>query len=349
MGKRHKGAPPGTLLSDPEAPQATIGIVAYGPDLMERRDVEAHELSELRGKHDVLWVNVVGVGDVDVVQEVGRCFDLHALALEDVMHVVQRPKMEQYDDYLFIVARMDTIGEGLETEQLSMFLGEGFVVTFQEQPGDCFDPVRERIEKSRGQIRAQGPDYLAYALLDAAPDQLTPLVEVYGDKLSVLEEEIMRGRDPKVVERLLDINHDLDALRRITAPLRDTLLQLQGDGVPIVKEDTRVYFRDCHDHATQMLDSIDSWRTFGTNLMSVHLAVSSQELNSAMKVLTVIATIFIPLSFVSGVYGMNFNSAQSPFNMPELNWYFGYPFALALMAAVAFGQLFYFWRKGWMR
>jgi len=335
------------LVADPDAPGGRVSVVGYGADAADAREVDVSELSALTGRYDVLWVDVEGVCDADVVREVGRCFNLHPLTLEDTMHVVQRPKFEEYDDYLFIVARTASLGECLETEQLSIFLGTGFVVTFREGPTSCFEPVRDRIVKGRSRIRELGADYLAYALLDAAVDQLTPITDALGDRLGELEEDVMRGSGSRVVGSLLEVSHDLEALRRIASPLREALLQLRADDVPFIVDDTRVYFRDCQDHVAQILDAVDTWRAAGTNLMAVHLAVSGQDMNGAMKVLTVIATIFIPLSFIAGVYGMNFNTT-SPWNMPELNWFFGYPFALSLMLAVAVGQLLFFRRKGWL-
>ena len=233
-------------------------------------------------------------------------------------------------------------------EQFSLFLGPNFVLTFDEQPGDCFDPVRERVRRKHGRVREAGADYLAYALLDTIVDCYFPLLERYGEQLEDLEETIISQPNHTVVAAIHDIKRDLLSLRRAIWPQRETFNTLLRDKTPLLTDETRLHLRDCYDHTVQLIDLIETYRELGADLMDIYLSSVSNRTNETMRVLTVIATIFIPLTFIAGVYGMNFNAGTSPWNMPELGWYWGYPLVLGLMAMVAAGQLFFFWRKGWL-
>ncbi len=357
---RHKGRPsrrmganigqaPGTLQVDPESHKTEVRVIRYGEDHIESHAVaDARELAGLLGRSPVTWVDVVGLGDAAALTHIGELFELHPLALEDVVNVYQRPKMESYEKAQFIVTRLLRLGDRLETEQVSIFLGSNFVVTFQESPGDCFEAVRDRIRTARGRIRRAGPDYLAYSLMDAIVDSYFPVIEAFGDRLDDLENEVLRGAPDQIVERLMDVRRDLLQFRRYAWPMRDTVHAMQRPDVALIHEDTRLYLRDCEDHAVRVVDLSENYRDLGTSLMEVHLSVSSQRLNEVMKVLTMIATIFMPLGFIAGVYGMNFDTGISRYNMPELHWFYGYPFALAMMGAVTVGFLVFFWRKGWL-
>jgi magnesium transporter len=338
------------LIVDPEASHPSVRILAYGPDdLLEREIRDPRQLHDVLGKWPVLWVDVEGLGDAETIHALGEIFGLHGLALEDVVNVHQRPKIEQYGDYFFIVARMLTLGERLETEQLSLFLGKHFVLTFQEgRPGDCLEIIRERIRQKRGHIREAGIDYLAYALLDALVDCYFPILEEYGERLEAFEDEILSRPHADTVARVHEIKRNLLTVRRAVWPLREIFNTLLRDETPLVTAETRFYVRDCYDHVTQIIDLVETYRELGSDLIDVHLSSVSNRTNEIMRVLTVIATIFIPLTFIAGIYGMNFNTDVSPWNMPELNWYWGYPFSLVVMTLVAFGQLFFFWRRGWL-
>lgn len=344
------GTPPGTLIVDPEASHPVIHVLAYGPE--EITEQEISDLRCVRGFLDawpVTWVNVEGLGDIETISQLGEIFGLHRLALEDVLNVHQRAKVEEYGPYLFIVARMAKRREQLDTEQLSLFLGKNFVLTFQEGlPGDSLDPVREHIRKARGHIREAGPDYLAYALLDAVIDGYFPLLERYGEHLDTLEDTIIARPDHDAVARLHQIKRDLLTLRRAIWPQRETINTLLRDQPAFITDETRLHLRDCYDHIVRLIDLVETYRELGSDLMDVYLSSVGNRTNETMRVLTVIATLFIPLTFIAGVYGMNFNPERSPWNMPELNWYWGYPLSLALMATVAIGQLVFFWRKGWL-
>ena len=347
--RKEQGAPPGSIHPDPEAPKPVMQVMAYGPEGFVERGLQGvDELHGILGSWPVTWVNIDGLGDATVIQSIGTLFGLHALALEDVVHVHQRPKVEDYPEDLFVVLRIPIEGERLTTEQFSLFLGKGFVVTFQEVPGDCLNPVRDRIRRARGRIRGAGADYLAYALIDAAVDAYFPLVEQFADRIESLEDLAVEGASEHIPREILGIRHDLLTLRRAVWPLRETLSTLYRDEVEFIQEDTRVYLRDCFDHTNQLIEVIESYHEMSGSLMEVYMTSVSNKMNEVMKVLTMIATIFIPLSFIAGIYGMNFSHQSSPWNMPELDWYYGYPFSLGLMAAMAVGFLVFFRRKGWL-
>ncbi len=346
--KRQVGAPPGTLTTAEAGPRPVVRVIGFGPDGVVEREIE--DLSRLRehlGRHPVTWVNVLGVGDVDVVQRVGEIFGLHPLALEDVLHVDQRAKVDRYGDIVYVVAHHPSFIEHLETEQISLFVGRDFVVSFQEREGDCLAPVGDRIRQRRPRLVEGGPAYLAYALLDTVIDGNFPVLERLRERLEDLEDLVLDDPDDEVLGRIRDVKHNLLTLRRSLWPHREMVTQLVREDAWARAGDVGLYLRDLYDHVVQIIDLIEAYREIGTDLMSVYMSNVSNRMNEIMKVLTVIATVFIPLSFIAGVYGMNFDRA-SPWNMPELGWRWGYAFALGVMAAVALVLLGYFRRKGWL-
>jgi magnesium transporter len=343
------GSPPGTLVSDPSAPRPVMRVIAYGPEGSTEKEIQRPaEVREFLGRWPVTWLNVDGLGDAQVIGELGEIFGLHRLALEDVVHVHQRAKVEQYDKNYYIVARAARLNQHLETEQVSLFLGANFLLTFQERVGDGWDPARARIRAGAGRIRTAGPDYLAYALLDAVIDDYFPILEQLGERLEILEDEIVTSPRSETISRIHEIKRSLLVLRRAVWPLRDALALLYRDVNPLFTEETRLYLRDSYDHTIQLFDLIETDRDMSSGLLDVYLSSLSNRMNEIMKVLTIISTIFIPLSFIAGVYGMNFNPGKSPWNMPELNWAWGYPFALGIMTTVAGILVYYFYRKGWI-
>jgi len=343
------GASPGTLVIDPNAPKPSLYLMAYGPDSMEERELKnPREVERYLGQWPVTWINVDGLGDKGVLEAVGEIFHLHRLALEDVVNTHQRSKVEQYGDLCFIVSRMTLLGERLQNEQLSLFLGKNFVLTFQETKGDCFDPVRQRIRQGLGRILQAGPDYLTYALIDAVIDNYFPILEEYGEKIEALEEEVIRKPDQETIQKIHQIKRDLLSLRRAVWPKRESLSTLSREPYSLFTDETRIYLRDCYDHAIQLMDMIETYRELSTGLMDIYQTSLGNKMNEIMKVLTIIATIFIPLGFIAGIYGMNFSTEKSSWNMPELSWKYGYFYCLTLMAMVALGLLVYFWRKGWL-
>lgn len=343
------GAVPGSLVVDPEAPKTILRVFSYGSEDCEEKTLTSVEaLDALAGKRPVLWVDVVGLGDVEMLRKLGERFGLHPLALEDVVNTHQRPKAEQYPEQLYLVGREVRLGERLETEQISIFLGKGYVLSFQETAQDCFDPMRERIRKRGGRICTRGADYLAYALLDGLVDSYFPIVERFGERLAEVDDVVLEGRGKEVLPMLHDAKRDLAALRRVAWPMREALLQIVRDQNPIITDDTRLYLRDCADHTTQIMDLIETDREMCSDLMDMHLSATSYRLNEVMRVLTVIATIFIPLTFLAGVYGMNFDTKVSALNMPELHWKYGYVAFWAVCVGVAVFMLTVFKRLKWI-
>jgi magnesium transporter len=348
---RHRhppGTAPGTLRSHPDAAPPTIRVLGYGPDGVEELAIpDPAGLAGLVGRYPVVWVDVVGVGDAESVDLIGKAFGLHRLALEDVVNIHQRPKVEEYADHLFTVVRMASFGDRIDTEQLSLFLGPGWVVTFQERPGDCWDLVRDRIRQGRGRLRSTGSDFLYYALIDAAVDHTYPILEELGARMELLEEEVIESPRKELVGVIHAARRDLITLRQAVWPMRESVGQLYRDPHPQLGDETRIYFRDCYDHTFQIIDLLENYREMASALMEVYLSALNQRLNEVMKVLTIIATIFIPLTFVAGVYGMNFDPDASPWNMPELGWYWGYPAVMIVMLTIAVGLLAFFKKKEW--
>ncbi|GIX47262.1 MAG: magnesium transport protein CorA [Candidatus Tectimicrobiota bacterium] len=347
------GTPPGTLRP-PEVPQPVrVTAIHYTAETyteQEVADVDAF-LKDVP-RQGVLWLNVDGLGDVALLEKLGQHFGLHPLSLEDVLNVPQRPKLEDYEAYQFLVIRMAMVQDMADlsgrTEQVSLFLGPTYVLTIQEHYGDVFEPVRQRLRQARGRIRRSGPDYLAYALLDAAIDGFFPVLEHLSDRLTALEEAVLARPTRETLEEIYAVRRALNGLRRALWPAREAVSAFARSDSPLVSEQTKFFLRDCYDHVLQVLDVLESYRELSAGLMETYLSSQSHHLNEVMKVLTIIATIFIPLTFIAGIYGMNFNPDRSPWNMPELNWYWGYPFSLLLMAAIAAGLVFYFRRRGWL-
>jgi magnesium transporter len=337
-------AAPGTVTADPSAPQPVIQLIAYGPTQFHEETLRTvDQIAPHLGRSAVTWVNVDGLGNADVIQQLGRLFRLHPLALEDVVNTHQRAKCEDYGDVLFLVARM-VQGPPLQAEQISFFVGKKFLLTFQEDlQGDSLEPVRERLRNNRGRVRHTGPDYLLYELLDAAIDGYFPVCEFYGEELDRIDEAATPQRIGDTLNEIHRLRNDLLYLRRIMWPHRDALQSLLRGGHPVIEADTLIYLRDCADHTAQLIDILEIYRENCLDLRDFFYSKLSNRTNEIMRMLTLIATLFMPLSFFAGVYGMNFR------HMPELEWPWGYPLALTVMACVAASFLTYFWRKGWLR
>lgn len=344
------GAPPGILVSDPSAPRPVVRVLAYGPAGCEEREIQdLQTIRPLLNRFPVTWVNVDGLGDVTLLHELGEMFGLHRLALEDVVHVHQRAKAEQYGDVLFVVADMPITNDPLGYEQISLFVGKNFLVSFQERPGgDCLDVVRLRLRTGFGRGRVDAPGHLMYAILDAIIDNYFPRLEALGDRLDALEEETVDRPSADLMQRIQDVKRELRMIRRAVWPLRDAITTLLRDESALVPPETRLYLRDCHDHTIQLLDLLENFREMAAGLTDVYFSSLSNNTNEIMRVLTLISTIFIPLTFIVGVYGMNFDTTASWWNMPELGWPFGYPLIWLIMIAIGAGQLIWFRKRGWL-
>jgi magnesium transporter len=323
-----------------------LQIFQYGAtSVSERQPANVAECFPFAGAPLVTWLNVDGLHDVPLIREIGERAALHPLVVEDVLSTGQRPKVEDYDRQLFIVLRSltwDGKREEIEEEQLSIVLGDHYVISFQEQPGDEFDPVRARIRNGKGAIRTRGADYLAYQLIDAMVDEYFTVLERVGDRLGDLENEVMTRPDQATIHEIHHLKRELLVMRKAVWPARDLLNALIRDECGLVSDNTRIFLRDAYDHAVQVIDTLETMRDLVSGLIDLYLSSVSNRLNEVMKLLTIIATIFIPLTFVAGVYGMNFDV------MPELRWRWGYPAVMALMAAIGLGMLAWFRRKSWL-
>jgi magnesium transporter len=342
------GSTPGTLMVPPNAPKPIVRVMDYSADRVEERTLDSpREVSRylVDTTDSITWVDVQGLGERHVLEALGDVFRLHRLALADVVNVPQRPKVDTYDNHLFILTRMTMLtpaGE-VHAEQVSLFLGKSFVLTFQETYGDCLDPVRERIRKGIGIVRKSGADYLAYTILDAITDQYFPVVEAIGERIERLEDEVVQRPTPATLRSVYNIKRELLSVRRCIWPQRDAINALMRDESGHIGSGVRVYLRDCYDHTVQLIDFVETLRELGAGLLDVYLSSVANRTNEVMKVLTVVTSIFIPLTFIVGIYGMNFKA------MPELSSPYGYPAIWAVMLAVAATLLVFFWRKGWLR
>ena len=346
--------PAGTLQLDPSWPAPAISVFAFGgPDgVLEKSDVSLDWLAENRQRYTVIWINVEGLGDAAVLTGLGEMFGLHSLSLEDVTHLKQRPKLESYSTYHYIVLRMLSRPGGreeIEAEQLSLFLGYNFVLTFQEGlPGDCFGPLRARLRSDPLSRHEHIASFLAYSLIDCVVDSYFPILEDLGETLEDLEEFVLADPNEEVMQRIHEIKRQLLVIRRAVWPLREALNPLFHDSSELICAETKLFLRDAHDHCIQVIELVETYREIGASLMDVHLSTLSNKMNEVMKVLTIMTTIFVPLTFIAGVYGMNFNTARSPVNMPELNWYWGYPLCLMVMLLVAGLELWALYKRGWI-
>ncbi|MCZ8039570.1 MAG: magnesium/cobalt transporter CorA [Microcystis sp. LE17-20A] len=342
------GSEPGTLIIEPDAKPSRIILIDYDEDNAIRKvDITPNACAPYIGTNTVSWMDIQGLGSETVLKQVGEIFNLHPLLLEDVVNVPQRPKLEDYNNQLLVISQMVRLKEdesGFDTEQVSFVLGKRYLLSFQEEElQDCFEIVRDRIRTSQGRVRKSGADYLTYLLLDTIIDGYFPVVEHYEDRIEALEDAIISNPDRDTMQEIYDVRRELLALRRLIWPMRNVLHLLMRDHHGIVSDEVQIYFRDSYDHVIQILEIIEAYRELAASLMDVYMSTMGNKLNEIMKFLTVISTIFIPLTFIVGVYGMNFE------NMPELKGEWSYFLVWLVMLAVAGGLIFYFWRKGWFK
>ncbi len=341
------GLPPGTLvhIGEKKAEEVRITVIDYDETHFDERRVETiAECFPFRDEPTVTWVNIDGLHRADIIEALGNHYGLHPLVMEDLMSTGQRPKMEDYESYIFIVLRMLSYDEDkrvVTDEQVSLILGSNFVFSFQEKQGDIFDPVRERLRNGKGRMRKMGPDYLTYALIDSVVDYYFIILERLGEDIGLLEDELVRNPTIETLQSIHNLKREMIFLRRSVWPLREVISRLERGESTLFKQATMVYLRDVYDHTIQVIDTVESLRDMVSGMLDTYLSSISNRMNEVMKTLTIIATIFIPLSFVAGLYGMNF------INIPELQLPWGYFMALSIMAAIALGMLAYFKRKRW--
>ncbi|MFA7243252.1 MAG: magnesium/cobalt transporter CorA [Sulfuricellaceae bacterium] len=345
---RKAGLSPGTLVHIGEKKTDSVKAVMLDYDERNCSETALTQLDQCVvccGKPSVTWVDIEGVHDIQALENIGRRFGLHPLVMEDILNTDQRPKMEDYGDYLYIVLRMLTNGNDvgeIASEQVSLILGENFVLSLQEgAEGDVFDPVRARIRGGKGQIRKLGADYLAYALIDAVVDNYFIILEKTGERIEFLEESLIGDPGPDTLQLLHHLKREMIYLRKSVWPLREVVSAMQRRDSALIRESTGYYLRDVYDHTIQVIDTIETFRDMLSGMLDIYLSSVSNRMNAVMKVLTVIATIFMPLTWVAGIYGMNFK------HMPELEWQWGYPAVWLAMLAIAAGMIVYFKKKKW--
>jgi magnesium transporter len=346
------GTSPGTLSGVASEVPLTIRLIDYTQtDFEEKALGEPAECAPYLGPDSTTWIDVQGNVPPDVLSELGRLLDLHSLALEDILNKGQQAKLEEYDDQIFVVMHLPVLDESgaLHLEQVSLFLAKGVVVSFYGEAHEPFEPIRERLRRSIGRVRKRGSDYLFYALLDTVVDHAFPLLESYGERIEALEDEVLTQPTQETLAEVYRLRRELLLLRRMGWPQRDVLSQLFRGDCACIQDETNWFLRDCYDHTVQVLDLVESYREMVAGLLEVYLSSLSNRLNESMRLLAIIATLFIPLTFIAGVYGMNFgNNTESWWAMPELRWDYGYPAAWVLMIVIALIMLYLFKRNKWL-
>jgi magnesium transporter len=345
---RKLGLPPGTLvhLGSDNTDPVKLSIIDYSStQFEERHSVSVDECLPFKDRPSITWINVDGLHQLEIIEKLGKAFNLHPLTLEDIVSTSQRPKIEELDSYLFIVVKMvrQIPGENdPRVEQVSMVVGSNFVLSFQEAVGDVFDPIRDRLRNSKGRIRENGADYLAYCLIDMLVDHYYVVLETLGDRIEEMEDEVINNPSPQAIAEIHDMRRELILLRKSIWPLREVIAAMARIESDLISETTRLYMRDVYDHAVQVVETIEAFRDIVSGMLEMYLTTISNKTNEVMKILTIMATIFIPLTFIAGVYGMNFQ------HMPELHWKWGYALAWAAMLSVAGVMIAYFRRKKWL-
>jgi magnesium transporter len=345
---RKRGMSPGTLVhvGERKVEKTRITVIDYDNDHFLEKEVESvEECLPFHETSTVTWINIDGVHDPAVIDRLGRAFGIHPLILEDIMTTSQRPKFEDLGSSIYVVLRMLEFAgakEAIATDQLSLVFGKNFVLSFQEHPGDMFDPVRERIRHGKGRVRKLGPDYLAYALLDAVVDHYFVVLETLGERIEELEDELVADPRQETLHEIHALKREMLFLRKSVWPLREVVAGLERAESDLIQATTGIFLRDVYDHTIQVIDNVETYRDMLSGMLETYLSSVSNRMNEVMKVLTIIATIFIPLTFIVGIYGMNFE------HMPELKWRFGYYLVWGVMLAVGVGMAFYFKRKKWL-
>ena len=342
------GLPPGTLVYTGERKMETARITVIDYDVntfQEKQVAKIEDCFEFKTTPTVTWINIDGLHDVNIIEKIGNQYDFHPLVLEDILNTGQRPKFEDYEKYVYIVLMMLSFDDESQTvfsEQVSIVLGKNYVISFQENIGDVFEQIRDRIRNAKGKIRKMGADYLMYALLDAIVDNYFIILEKLGEKIEFLEEELVSNPMEKTLQQIHNLKREMVHLRRSIWPLRELLSGIERSESDLILESTDAYLRDVYDHTIQVIDTVESFRDMVSGMLDIYLSSVSNRMNEVMKVLTIIATIFIPLTFIAGVYGMNFKY------MPELKWKFGYFGVWLIMIIITGGMLYYFKKKKWL-
>lgn len=342
------GLPPGTpvFVGEKKVEKVSISYIDYDEAKFEEKEVEEiEECFPFKDTPTVTWINIDGLHQVDIIEKLGKDFGLHPLILEDIVNTTQRPKLEDFGHYIFVILKMlyyDEKDNETKVEQVSLILGENFVISFQEREGDIFEPIRERIRKGKGRLRKMGADYLAYALLDAVVDNYFLILEKLGERLEDLEDRVVSSPQPETLQEIHKLKKEMIFLRRSVWPLREVVNSLERGESPLIKKACRIFIRDVYDHTIQVIDTVETYRDMVSGMHDTYLSSISNRMNEVMKVLTIIATIFIPLTFIAGIYGMNFEF------MPELKWRGAYFLVWGVIVLIAVIMVIFFKRKRWL-
>jgi len=342
------GMSPGTVMhiGEKKIEKARITLINYDPDRLEEKELKSiEEAFSYKDTPPVSWINIDGLHEVGIIEKIGLHFDIHPLTLEDIVNTGQRPKVDDFEDYLYIVLKMLIFDETtchISSEQVSLILGPHFLISFQEIEGDVFNFVRERIRKGRIQMRKSGSDYLAYALVDAVVDHYFIILEKMGERIEQFEDRVYSEPTPEILQAVHDLKREIIYFRKQVWPMREVLNTLQKTESHLVQQTNKVFIRDVYDHTIQVIDTIESYRDIIAGMLDLYLSTMSNRMNEVMKVLTIMATIFIPLTFIAGIYGMNFKF------MPELEWKWSYPVLWAVLLVIFGSMLLYFKRKKWL-
>ena len=349
------GSLPGTLNIDRDAIAPQISLIDYDHHQVNlANNLTPESCREYFHAHSISWFNVDGLGNENFWRRIGNVFGLHPLILEDIVNVPQKPKVEDYQDHLVIITQMvspDVLKEGFIVEQVSLIIDRQYLLTVQEgtRQQDYFATIKKRITLKKGNILTRKHDYLAYSLWDMIIDGFFPVLEIYSQKIEELEDEVIFDLNNNTLSKIYKTRRELLALRRAIWSQRNALNSLIRDKHPLIEDETILHLRDCYDHAVQIIDIIETYRELTSGLTDIYLSAVSNKMNEVMKLLTVISSIFIPITFVTGIYGMNFNTEVSPWNMPELNWYWSYPVFWLIVILISASLVCLFWRKGWFR
>ena len=345
---RKAGLPPGTLvhIGERKAEFVRITVIDYNEQNFQEKEVSAvEECLPFKATPTVTWINIDGLHKIELIEKLGKEFDLHPLILEDILNTGQRPKFEDLGNNIFIVLKMLSYSDEKQTiqsEQVSLVVGPNFVISFQESVGDVFEQIRDRIRNSKGRIRKTGSDYLTYVLLDAIVDNYFLILEKFGEKIEYMGEELVAEPTEKTLQQIHSLKREMIFLRKSVWPLRELISSLERSESSLIKESTGIYLRDVYDHTIQVIDTVETFRDMVSGMLDIYLSSISNKMNAVMKVLTIIATIFIPLTFIAGIYGMNFKY------MPELEWRWAYPGIWLIIAVIAICMLIFFRRKKWL-
>lgn len=342
------GLLPGELVyvGDKREEKVKISVIDYDQNNFQEKEFYAvEEVFSFKDSATVTWINIDGLHKVDVIGKIGAHFEIHPLTLEDIVNTGQRPKYEDFEGYICVILKMlrfDDVKQQIDFEQVSIILGSNFVISIQEKEGDVFGPIRERIRGAKGRTRKTGPDYLAYCLLDAVVDNYFAVLEKIGDKIEVMEEALLADPVPRTAQKIHSLKRDIIFLRKSIWPLREAAAGMDRGESKLIKKSTRIFLRDVYDHTIQIIETVETFRDIVSGMLEIYLSSISNRMNEIMKILTIVAVIFIPLTFIAGIYGMNFKY------MPELTWRYGYLFALGLMFSTAAIMLMYFKKKKWL-